>query len=227
MTRPLTGVSKPLTVAGSIIGVKYDSGIILASDTVLTFAGSLKFSGVTHFQQLTPSVVIGASGEFGDFQGLLDILKRPIRLTTCQTFGQHLAASEILSLIARILYIHRSRLQPFVVTVIVAGISPDQSSFLGVADLYGNSWVGDFACSGAAIHIRGLQLEGAVKKSKDEVIAAIKNVWAGLAKRHTLTSSTMELLDVSPKGIQALPPQKVQLEWSYCEATKYENEVDC
>jgi 20S proteasome subunit beta 7 len=127
-----------------IVAVKYDSGILLASDTVIHHGRSPRFTGVSHFRQLTPTVVIGTSGQFADFQALLDVLLRPLRQAQWESYGQPLTVSEIYFLVKRYLYMRRTRMDPLALEVIVAGIAPDGAPFLGTA------FEDDFACASAA-----------------------------------------------------------------------------
>jgi 20S proteasome alpha/beta subunit len=227
MARPRQDVQDPLTVAGAIIGVKYDGGIILASDTVITYGTALQFTHVSHFHQLTPTTVIGASGEVADFQELIDILQSYLREAECANHGRPLLASEVYNLIKRIMYTRRSRIDPLVMQVVVAGINADGSSLLAAVDLYGTFWEDDFVCGGMAAYLKGLQLDRAAGHGRDEVIAAIKQVWAGLARRSVGTNLTVEFIDVSPAGITRLEAVRLELPWYFAEATGFEDETEC
>jgi 20S proteasome subunit beta 7 len=218
---------RPVNVAGAIVAVKYDSGILLASDTVINYGRSPRFGGISHFRQLTPTVLIGASGEFADFQALLDVLQRPLRQAECESHGQPLTVSEIYNLVKRYLYDRRSRINPLAVEVIVAGIAPNGASFVGTADLYGTAWEDDFACTGPASYLRGLQIERVVNKSQAEVLAGITDVWRALTRRSALAHPTIEIIDVTHAGITKLPPLKIVLTWPYSEGTQYGEELDC
>jgi 20S proteasome subunit beta 7 len=227
MTLPRQAVQNPVTVAGAIIGVKYDGGIILASDTVINYSRSLKFTRVSHFQQLTPTTVIGGSGEFADFQELVDVLQSYLREAECANHGRPLLVSEVYNLVKRIMYSRRTRMDPLVIRVVVAGINLDGSPLLAAVDLYGTSWEDDFVCAGLATYMKGLQLDKAARRGRDEVIAAISQVWSAMLRRAVGTNAGLEFIDISPAGVTKLDPVRIELQWDFTEGTGFQDETEC
>ena len=102
-------VQSPITTTNSIIAAKYNDGIILASDRVVSYGSCFKFNDVSHFVQLTPNVVIGCTGELADFQELVDILRSVLVEEECKNNGQPLEPSEISNYIKRLMYQRRSK----------------------------------------------------------------------------------------------------------------------
>lgn len=204
---------------GAIIGIKYDGGIVVASDRVISYGRCVKFGNFTHFVEITPSCVIGASGEVGDFQELVDTLQAIVNEHECRTSGEHLTPAEIYTQVKRILYYRRSKMHPLQVKIVVAGINPDGNSFLAAADMYGTSWEDDVVCTGIAVHMKGLQLDRAVHRSRDEVCQAIRDVWQAIRVKYVLSVSEVELLDITSTGINKLEPMQVTVENEICEGT--------
>jgi hypothetical protein len=48
----------------------------------------------------------------------------------------------------------------------------------------------------------------------------------GVVRRYTVASSTYEVLDVTADGIKSLEPIKIEIEWDFCEATQWADEVN-
>jgi hypothetical protein len=71
------------------------------------------------------------------------------------------------------------------------------------------------------VRLRGLQFDVAVKKGKDEMLAAMTNVWRALTRRSVLAHPTIEVIDVSAAGIAKLEPITILLQWPYSEGTQY------
>jgi 20S proteasome subunit beta 7 len=226
MEAPRKDVHDPVTTAGAIIGIKYEGGIILASDRVLSYGKSLKFQNVTHFEKLASNVIIGASGEYADFQELCDILTSYVRKHECTNDGKSLKPSEIYTVIKRYMYQRRSKMKPLLLKVLIAGIEPDGKSFLATSDEYGTSWEDDYICTGCAAHLKALQLDEAVNRSKDTVIDALKVVWKAISRRYALSNENVELFDVSPGGIERIGEIQIECGWEYVEGTGYELTVE-
>lgn len=210
---------------GPIVAVKYDGGIVLASDTNVTYGKSIKFANVTHFAELTPTCVLAASGDVGDFQQLLDIVTSMVREEQCKSGSDTLAPSEIYTYVKRFLYQRRTNMKPLVLVAVVAGINRDGTSFLACADLYGTAWEDDVVCTSIAAHMKGLQLDRAVNRSRDEVVRAIGDVWRALKVRYVLSSGEVEILDVSRDGIQRLEKLTIPSGYQICEGTGDKSEI--
>lgn len=195
-----------ITTAGTIIAIKYSGGIVLASDRAISYGSQFKFADVSHFSQVTPTCVIGCTGEMADFQELSKILGAIVRKTECQSGGEPPTPAEIFTLTKRVMYNRRSRMKPLMMKVVVAGINRDGSSFLGAADMYGTSWEDDVVTTGIGNHMKGLQLDRAVGRSRDEVITAIKDVMKAICMRSVTGAGAWEVLDVNRDGVSALDP---------------------
>ena len=205
--------------AGPIIAVKYDGGIVLASDMTVTYGKSIKFANLSHFIEITPTCVIGASGDVGDFQALTEIIESIVREEQCKSGCETLTPSEIYTFVKRYLYQRRTNMKPLVIKVVVAGINADGTSFLAAADLYGTAWEDDFICTGIAAHMKGLQLDRAVGRTRDEVVQAIAEVWRGLKVRYCLSSGDVEIVDVSRDGVKKLDHLSIPSGFQICEGT--------
>ena len=167
---------------------------------------------------------MGATGEYADFQELSDIVKSYVTQEECRRFGDVLSPSEVCTLVKRILYNRRTDFKPLFVKVVIAGVTKE-SSFLAVVDMYGTSWEDDYVTTGIAMHMKGLQLDQAVGKSRDEVIKGILDVWRALKVRYVLAVSEFEVLDVKSDGIASLDKVKVPAGYQICEGTWDKEEI--
>ncbi|KAH0787227.1 proteasome subunit beta type-4-like [Histomonas meleagridis] len=219
MSQPIQDVQNPITSASSIVGIKYDNGILLASDKAVSYGSCFKFANVSHFHQLTPYLIIGCSGEMADFQELIDSLTSIVRKYECAHNGEDLTPSEVSNYIKRLMYQKRSKLNPLVMRCILAGVNPDGSFYLTSTDLYGSQWEDDYVASGYAAHIQGLQLQNAVKKTREEVYEAIKQIFVGLTARHSVMAGPIEFIDVTTNGIHFEDPVEIQPNWEIIDAT--------
>ena len=116
-------------------------------------------------------------------------------------------------------------MKPLQVKIVVAGINPDNSSFLAVADLYGTSWEDEYICTGIAVHMKALQLDRAVGRSKEEVIQAIADVWRAIKVKYVLSVGEVELLDVTADGIKKLDRLTIPAGYQVTEGTWDKEEI--
>lgn len=196
------GKPNALTVANSVLGVKYQGGLLVASDMAINYGSCFKFANVSHFVQLTPQILMSASGEFSDFQMLVDDVQALLRQHESQTAGKFLSPAEVFNYVKRIMYAQRSRISPLAINVIISGIQPDNSSFLGSVDLYGTAITDDFIGTQAAKRIQSPALAAVVNLEKEKVLNEMINVFQTITSRITVANRKIEFFDITPTGIQ-------------------------
>jgi 20S proteasome subunit beta 7 len=201
-----------------MIAVKYDKGILLASDQVVYYGSGFQSARVSHFHKLTPAMLVGCTGELADFQSLVRTITGIIDDQESRSGGQVPTPSEIHNYIKRLLYQRRTKLKPLLVKIVVAGFNPDGSSFLALTDQRGVAWEDNIIATSLAADIRGLQLERAVGGSRDAVQAAMNDVWQGLYARHLLQNGPLEYFDVSADGIRKLDEVIITVDWGCLQA---------
>lgn len=208
-----------ITTSGTIVAAKYDGGIILASDTTISYGSMFKYNNVSHFEEIAPKIILGGTGEFADFHALCEILRSEILEAQCKHNGEYLTPSEVHTYVKRIMYQKRSKMQPFATKVIVAGINPDGSSFLACTDPYGASWEDDTISTGFGRYLQGTQVSSVVGGPKENVISAIKEIFMTVFARHCQANGKVEFLDVTPETVTKLEPIKISPHWEIVEAT--------
>lgn len=218
---PITSVQNPITTTSSIIGIKYDSGILLASDRSISQGSCFKFSNVSHFHQLSPRIIIGCSGEYADFQELADALDAVVSEFRCRHFGEELSPREVANYVKRLMYQRRSKMNPFMLRCVLAGVAGDGSLFLCETDTHGTQWEDSAVTTGIAAYIKGRQLELAVNGTKAAAAAALKEVLLGLAARHSVMTGKIEIIDVSKDGI-LFSEADIDPNWEIIDAVPYD-----
>ena len=74
-TVPKVHTVNPEHVGSSILGIKFNKGVILAGDTRLTVHGYKKYENIQRVAKINKNSFIGCSGEYSDFKQLEFILK--------------------------------------------------------------------------------------------------------------------------------------------------------
>jgi 20S proteasome subunit beta 7 len=217
MLDPIKDGPSVITGASSLIAVKYDNGILLSADKMVTYGSSLFYGDFSHFSQISSNILLGCSGELSDFQELVKLLRRQVTAEECRTGGIGPTPAEIQNYIKRYLYQRRSKMNPLAIKVVLAGRNRDGSSFLGVTDMYGTSWEDDIICTGLAANLKGLQLDNAVGQDRESVFKAVNEVWKGIYARSLAQNGPLEFFDVNTTEIKRLEEVDVKVDWSCIE----------
>ena len=61
-----------MTSGTSVLGVKFDGGVVIAADTLGSYGSLARFRSVSRLMKVNDSTVIGATGDYADFQNVKD-----------------------------------------------------------------------------------------------------------------------------------------------------------
>lgn len=57
-----------ITTGTSVIGVKYDGGVIIAADNLVSYGNMARFQNVARVFKINDKTIIGMGGDYADFQ---------------------------------------------------------------------------------------------------------------------------------------------------------------
>lgn len=57
-----------ITVGTSVIGIKYDRGVIIAADNLVSYGSLARYQNMQRVFKINDKVIIGVGGDFADFQ---------------------------------------------------------------------------------------------------------------------------------------------------------------
>ena len=61
-----------MTSGTSVLGVQFDGGVVIAADTLGSYGSLARFRSVSRLMKVNDSTVIGATGDYADFQNVKD-----------------------------------------------------------------------------------------------------------------------------------------------------------
>lgn len=64
----------------SVIGIKYDGGVLLAADTLASYGSLARFDDITRLHQAGPHTCVAASGDMSDFQQLQHLIDAKLQV---------------------------------------------------------------------------------------------------------------------------------------------------
>jgi len=144
--------TQPITVGTSVIGVKYKDGVIIACDTMVAYGGTLKFPNSKRICQVGNNTLVGATGEYSDFQALERLTEQLDEEDWKNHDGTRYTPHEISSFIGRKMYNKRSNMNPWYNQLVIGG-RKNGENYLAYVDHQGTEFEEDFLATGFGMHL--------------------------------------------------------------------------
>jgi hypothetical protein len=71
---PTQRTTHPIVTGSSVLGIKYRDGVMLAADTLASYGTLAMFKDVERLHKVSDTTLVGAGGEFSDFQKIQHII---------------------------------------------------------------------------------------------------------------------------------------------------------
>lgn len=137
----------PQITGTSILGLKFEGGVILAADTLGSYGSMAAVRNLQRVFKVNDKTIIAGSGDYADYQLLLNIINEQVNSDYCVNDGYVYKPKALYSWCTRVLYNRRSRFDPLWNRLAIAGFDDDKP-FLGCVDLLGNSYEGTCVATG-------------------------------------------------------------------------------
>lgn len=62
----------------SVLGLKFEGGVMIAADTLGSYGSLARFRNLSRIMKVNDSTVLGASGDYADFQYLKQVLEQMV-----------------------------------------------------------------------------------------------------------------------------------------------------
>ena len=212
---------------GSVIGVKYDGGVFLAADTLLSYGSLAKQTNIPRMALLGHSTVLGFSGDYADFQDATKEMKNEILDAQMLEDGVIHGPKEIFSLLHRTVYGKRSNFEPWQCQFTVMGWDKNDGAFLGGVDSIGTKWSGDCVSTGYGGHICLPLLRKAIAEkqkragnpkallSRDEAVAVLEDCMRGLFYRECRAANRFQVSEATESSVKIGEPKVLETNWEY------------
>lgn len=67
---------QPITTTTSVLALKFDGGIVMSADTLGSYGSLARFPNCPRLVTVNKNILVGASGDYADFQYLRDIIQQ-------------------------------------------------------------------------------------------------------------------------------------------------------
>lgn len=213
---------------GSVIAVKYDGGVFMAADTLLSYGSLAKQTNIPRMAVIGNATIIGFSGDYADFQDATKDLKNEVldaqMLEDRVTHGP----KQLFSLLHRTVYGKRSNFEPWQCQFTVMGWDKEAGeAFLGGMDSIGTKWTGDCVSTGYGGHICLPLLRKAIEGKKkatgnpnalltrDEAIAVLEDCMKGLFYRECRAVNRFQVSEAKADRVNIGDPKVLETNWEY------------
>ncbi|CAG0918176.1 unnamed protein product [Notodromas monacha] len=214
---PVTWSQAPVVTGGSVLGLVYDGGVMLLADILGSYGSLARFRDCRRLMKVNDGVLLGAAGDYADFQYLKAILERKIIEDRAHDDKFSMKPASVLSYLTRILYNRRSQFDPFWNTFVVAGIQ-DGKPFLGSVDKIGTCFQDTQVATSLGAHLAIPLLRDRVEKypkmTEKQAREALLDAFRILLYRDCSAFPKFEIAKITAEGIEVEAPQEVSTNWN-------------
>eukprot|EP01104_Vermistella_antarctica_P009968 TRINITY_DN2626_c5_g1_i1.p1 TRINITY_DN2626_c5_g1~~TRINITY_DN2626_c5_g1_i1.p1 ORF type:complete len:293 (-),score=70.40 TRINITY_DN2626_c5_g1_i1:87-920(-) len=211
----------PIVTGTSVLAMRYKDGIVMLADTLGSYGSLARFKNVRRVRHVGPHSVIGASGEYSDFQFLMKELDDLLIDDRMLDDGSNKQPAELFSYITRVMYHKRSRFDPYYNQLILAGIGEDGKPFLGQVDMLGSNYEDETLATGFGAHIARPLLRKAHEANPnmtfDEAKKVLDDAMRVLIYRDCRTINKIQCAKISAAEIVVSEPYALDTYWLHGE----------
>lgn len=212
---PIKRTLRPMVTGSSVIGIRCADGVVLACDTLASYGSMARFRQITRMHKVTDSCVIGAGGDYSDFQEICSMLDEATLTEECYDDGHSLSAKSIHQYLSRVMYNRRNKMDPLWNSIVLAGW--DEGPVLALADLYGTNFESEVIATGYGGYIGLPLLRNAYREdiTVEEGRKVIIDVLKVLYYRDCRTIDKYQISVVSKDSATVEDPKQLETEWSF------------
>lgn len=225
-TEPIKNSQSVVYSGSSVIGLKYNNGVIIASDTLMCYGGSLSLlHSRERIKVLNERTVIGYSGEFSDMQETSRILNELILEDQLETNRNGVMGPvELGHYLSSLHYYQRNRLDPYLNSAIVGGIDFNGDVVLMQVDPFGTFLTGNYFTTAFANYFACSLLRNEYPKNpneltKEQAMNLIRKCFEVLFYRDSKAGDEIQYIVLEKVGNNQLKTEdgvfKLDTKWEY------------
>lgn len=205
----------PIVTGTSVLGVRFKDGVMLGADTLTSYGSLARFRTVERIAKVNSNTILGATGEFSDFQYLTHLLEELVTQNEIEEDGAVISPKSIHSYLTRVLYSRRNQFNPLWGQFVVAGYYQGKST-LGLSDLRGTSFEDNHIATGYGAYIARPLLRNAWRPdiTEGEAKKLIEDCLRVLFYRDARSYNRIQIATVTARGIEISQPYSLETDWS-------------
>ena len=198
--------TRPIVTGTSVVGLVYDGGVLLAADCLLSYGSMAKSFDTPRLRSIDDRILLGASGEYSDFQEIVTRVEALALEETTQSMEslydqRSLSAKSLWNYLRAVMYQKRSKMNPFWNDLVVAGFESD-APFLGVVDKLGTTLQENLVATGFGAYLAMplLREKWRPDLNEGEARALLEDCMKVLFYRDCRASARIQLAKVTSDG---------------------------
>jgi len=216
----------PVTTGTSVIAVKYNGGVVMATDTMGHYGGLARYPDLQRVIRVNETTVLGYSGDIADFQFLEGVIERRQIEQDIRGGGVDMKPQALHCWLTRVLYNRRSKFDPLWNTIVVGGVQ-DGTPFLGGVDMIGTAWTEDVIATGIgkafAIPAMTADLErigGHDNLTKDQAVELVKKAVRVCYLRDCRATLRYHIAVIDEQDAKVEGPFTIDSNWEIAKSVK-------
>lgn len=148
--------SGPITTGTSIVGVKYDKGVLIAGDRLVSYGNLARYHDMDRVFKINENIILGVTGDYADFQYIKQLIDDMIYNDFAIGDKISMKPKDLYTWLTRVLYNRRSRFNPLWLDMVVGGIQVEgdvSEPFLGHINVRGRAYTNDVISTGFGTHL--------------------------------------------------------------------------
>ncbi|XP_043261433.1 proteasome subunit beta type-4 [Colletes gigas] len=156
----------PITTGTSVIGIQFKDGILIAADVLGSYGSLARFRNLERVMKVNKNIILGAGGDYADYQFLKSKIEKKILEETCLDDGLSLKPKALYCWLTRLMYNKRTEYDPLWNNFIIGGIEGDKL-FLGTVDKLGTAYSDPVIATGYGAYMATPILRKAYEENKE------------------------------------------------------------
>ncbi len=200
----------------SVLALKFAGGVMLAADTLGSYGSLARYTDLRRLRAVGAHCVVGAGGEYSDFQKIMDMLGEEVTREAELDDGQTLGAPELHAYLTRVMYARRNKGNPLWNSLLVAGFR-DGAASLGYLDHLGTAFCDDYAATGfgSDLALPIIRDRWRAEMPEAEARAVLEDCLRVLWYRDTRALNKVQVATVTAAGVAISEPYSLSAKWDY------------
>lgn len=230
---PTSHTQQPIMTGTSVLGLKYDGGVMLAADTLASYGSLARFDDVQRLHKVGDLTCVGASGDLSDYQQLQHMLDG-LSIKQSQLGDDHaLRTSQIFEYLTRVMYNRRTKMNPLWNSLLVAGWEQNKFSegeegapFLAYVDLQGTTYSAPSIATGYGSMIALPLMRKAQEDAPNGLLSEgdaeelMKTCMKVLFYRDARSLNKFQIAKIDKTGVRISDSMSVKTEWMFAEGIR-------
>jgi 20S proteasome subunit beta 7 len=211
---PSTRTQQPIVTGTTVLGLKYKDGVMLASDTLASYGSLARYKDVRRLRKIGDFSIVGGSGEYSDFQAIIELLDGMHQDDVNQDDGYRRSPSEMFNYLRAVMYQKRNKGNPLWNQLIVGGFQ-NKKAFLGYVDLIGTAYEENFIATGFGAYL-GLPImrdRWRADMEEGEARALLEDCLRVMYYRDCRASSRIQIAKCTEDATLVSDPYELATDW--------------